>query len=38
MELLAEWKIWREQQVWEVPGCPGGIWRRDQKTQERGQG
>lgn len=23
--VLAEWKMWREHQVWEVPGCPGGI-------------
>ena len=25
MGLLAEWKMWREPQVWEVPGHPGGI-------------
>lgn len=23
--LLAEWNMWREQQVWEVPGHPRGI-------------
>lgn len=22
---MAEWKMWREQQVWEVPGRPRGI-------------